>query len=357
MPSLDPPFGAIPETPEDLTPTWLATVLTRHGFSAAIDSIEFRSPPTSSLTAEVLRVIPRFHDETTGVTPPLLWKRSAQDAARRAAFQADYATEVAFYRDIAPDLDISIPRCLAAAYEEKSGAHLLLLEDRSPPTAVDFVRGISADETRTTLRELARLHASSWAKPPPQALPAHPIEDQPSPADESRTSDTAYLSEHTDEHAAQRARQYRSALPHLRSTLADGPQTLIHGDTHPANILLPATGGARPCLVDWQLSGLGAPILDVARYLVLALAIEERRASERELLAYYLEQLQTHRDPYDPARAERDYRTASLLQWGWALDLLRHESIWDQDTRDAMPTLVKRAAAAFDDAASNLDLP
>lgn len=308
------------------------------------------------MTSELLRVVPRFQDETTGVTPALIWKRSAQDSERRATFQADYATEIAFYRDIAPDLDVSRPRCLAAAYEEKSGAHLLLLEDRSPPTGGDYVDGISSDEAKTIVHELARLHAGGWAKSPPQALPVHPIEDRSLLTDEHRALETAYLTEHTDQHAAQRTQQYRSELPQLRSTLTAGPLTFIHGDAHPANMLLPFPGSARPCLVDWQRCGFGAPLLDIARFLVLALTVEERRASEQELLSSYIEQLHAGGAAYDPARAERDYRIASLLQWGWALDHLRHESIWDRDTRATMPTLVKRAAAAFDDATSQLGL-
>ena len=355
MPSLDPPFDVIPATPKDLTATWLATILTRHGFSAAVEAIEFQPLEASSLTSELLRIVPRFQDETTGVTPALLWKRSADDADRRALFRGGYAAEVAFYREVAPVLDVSVPRCFAAAYEEESGAHVLLLEDLTSSTGGDFVHGISPGEAEGVLREFARLHAARWIRPTVAAGPTGQSEETRSFVDQDAPLSAAYLAEHVDGHAAERTRRYGDEVSGLRASLAAGPQAFIHGDAHPANVLLPRTAGARPRLVDWQSSGIGAPLLDVARFLVLALTVEDRRRSEQALLSSYLEELEARGGRYEVAAAARDYRMASVLQWGWAVELLRHESLWDRDTRAAMPTLVRRAAAAFDDATAELD--
>ena len=355
MPSLDPPFDVIPATPKDLTATWLATILTRHGFSAAVEAIEFQPLEASSLTSELLRIVPRFQDETTGVTPALLWKRSADDADRRALFRGGYAAEVAFYREVAPVLDVSVPRCFAAAYEEESGAHVLLLEDLTSSTGGDFVHGISPGEAEGVLREFARLHAARWTRPMVAAGPTGQSEETRSFVDQDAPLSTAYLAEHVDGHAAERTRRYGDEVAGLRASLAAGPQAFIHGDAHPANVLLPRTAGARPYLVDWQSSNVGAPLLDVARFLVLALTIEARRGFEQALLSSYLEELQAGGAHYDGTAAAGDYRAASALQWGWAVELLRHEALWDRDTKAATPTLVRRVAAAFDDATAELD--
>jgi aminoglycoside phosphotransferase (APT) family kinase protein len=349
LPTLDPPFGVIPTTPDELTRTWLATILTRYGFSAAVEAIEFRLPSASSLSSEILRVIPRFQDETTGVTPALLWKRSADDQRRREAFERGYAAEVEFYREIASRIDVSVPRCLAAAYEQETGAHVLLLEDLAPSTPGDFIQGISSDEAKLTLREFARLHAARWTDvAAPQGSTGNLVGHQVFVEQHAALS-APYLTEHVDNRAPERTRRYADEEAEHLAVLAAGPQTFIHGDAHPANVIFPHSSTARPHLVDWQRSRVDAPLRDVARFLILALSTEERRAHEQALLSNYLDQLRANGSSYDAPNAARDYRIASTLEWGWAVAFVRHESIWDRDTRAVMPMLVKRIAAAFDD--------
>jgi len=343
-------------TPDELTRTWLATILTRYGFSAAVEAIEFRLPRASSLSSEMLRVIPRFQDETTGVTPALLWKRSANDHLRREVFEPGYAAEVEFYREIAPRIDVSVPRCLAAAYERETGAHVLLLQDLAPSTPNDFIQGISSEEAAFTLREFARLHAAHWTdgamlQGSTEALAGHQMFVKP-----HASLSAAYLTEHVDGRAIERTRRYADEEAAHLAALAAGPQTFIHGDAHPANVIFPQSSTARPHLIDWQHSRVDAPLRDIARFLIFSLSTEERRAHEQALLSNYLDQLRTNGASYDAPSAARDYRIASNLEWGWAVAFVRHKSIWDRDTRAVMPILVKRIAAAFDDVTLERDL-
>jgi aminoglycoside phosphotransferase (APT) family kinase protein len=349
MPTLEPPGGVIPDGPDQLTATWLGVILTRHGFSAAIEAIEFRPLEVSPLTSEILRVVPRFQDETTGVAPPLLWKRSGADPERRAAFRRGYATEVEFYREIAPRMDISVPRCFAAAYDEASGAHVLLLEDLGPGGAGDFLAGVPPDRAEAVLRELARLHAARWTQSVARQ-PADSFARLKPFVEEYASVSNVFLTEHVDDRVASRTHRYADEVANLFSVLSAGPQALTHGDAHAANVIFPTSAGARPYLIDWQGCRVDAPLRDVARFLQLGLTIEDRQAHEEELLSGYLAQLDALGVHYEAAAAARDYRTASMLQWGWAVVFFRHEPIWDRDTRAAMPTLVRRAAAAFDDA-------
>ena len=51
----------------------------------------------------------------------------------------------------------------------------------------------------------------------------------------------------------------------IAEALADMPSGLIHGDFHPANILVSGGGsGVRVCPVDWELAGRGPLLLDLA---------------------------------------------------------------------------------------------
>ena len=354
MPSLDPPGGVIPTTTAELTPTWLATVLTRHGFSAAVESIDFRPIEASPLTSELLRVVPRFQDETTGVAPPLLWKRSSDDPARRAAFQRGYAAEVHFYREIAPTVEVSAPRCFAAAYDDSSGDHVLLIEDLSPGVPGSLIDGVSPDQASRVLTELALLHSSGWTVPSSPKRPEHFAHLRPF-VERYEPVSTPYLSDAVDDRAGDRTRRYAAEVGELFSSLSAGPQTRVHGDAHPGNVIFAASRRGRPFLVDWQGSSMDAPLRDVARFLQLGLTIDDRRRHEEALLAGYRAQLSANGADYDPEAATRDYLIASQLQWGWAVIFFRLESTWDAATRAAMPALVRRAAAAFDDATEWLE--
>jgi len=337
LPSLDPPFGAIPDSPEELSVTWLASVLSRFGFSSAIDAVEFGSTEGTSLTSEVLRVVPRFRDETTGVAPALLWKRSAGEPARRETFAQGYATEVAFYREVAAGLGGVTPRCFCAAFDEGSAAHVLLLEDLSPAVPADLGAGLSAEQVRGVLGELARVHAIGWGE----------MGDGRSSHRELASEPRGPLDGGSDVADGARTRRFREMGPALRAVLAGGPQTLIHGDVQPSNVVL--AEGRRPRLVDWQCSRVDAPMRDVARLLVLGMTVEERRAHERDLVSGYLDALAELGVRYEAEVAAEGFRAASMLEWGSVVALHGQERWWDADTRLGVATLVERAAATFDD--------
>ena len=99
------------------------------------------------------------------------------------------------------------------------------------------------------------------------------------------------------------------------------PQCLLHGDAHVGNLYLDAAG--RPCLVDWQLVQRGPWCLDVGYHLGCTLGTEERRRSESDLLAHYLDRL--HAEGGDAPSCDEARRGIALgLVYGfylWAITL------------------------------------
>jgi len=73
---------------------------------------------------------------------------------------------------------------------------------------------------------------------------------------------------------------------------AAGPQTLLHGDPHPGNTY--ALPDGRLGFYDWQLVRSGSWVHDVGYFLVSGLAVDDRRAHERDLLGGYLSALARH---------------------------------------------------------------
>tara|TARA_Y100000588_G_scaffold385316_1_gene478366 strand:+ start:2675 stop:3745 length:1071 start_codon:yes stop_codon:yes gene_type:complete len=355
MASLDPPFGTIPTSPDEMTITWLSTIFTKHGFSAGIEALDFRPIDNPSLSSELLRIVTRVQDETTGVAPPLIWKRSSRTSSLRKEFGSCYETEVHFYKKFAHEIDVSVPRCFAAAYCEDTDEHVLLLEDMTPKAADNQTEDILIKYTEGVLRELVQLHAACWSVPSaPRSIDT--FVNMKSFVTESAIFSSPYLNKHVDRHSASRSKYLENHISDLLSALSSGPQTLTHGDVQIANIIFPRRSTARPYFIDWQNCQINNPLRDIARFLILNFTIENRRKYEEDIIAIYHTALKELGFNYKSDTATRDYRLASILEWYWVMNFSRYELYWDLKTRSRMPILARRTSAAFDDAKRWLEL-
>ena len=99
--------------------------------------------------------------------------------------------------------------------------------------------------------------------------------------------------------------------------MGDGPPTLLHGDVHAGNVYHVA--GGEGGLLDWQLALRGCWALDVSYLLTSALTPEDRRATERGLLAGYLERLRASGvdapEPDDAWVRHRQHALYGVMMW------------------------------------------
>lgn len=199
-------------------------------------------------------------------------------------------TEVRFYRNMRPTLDMRAPRAHYTGIDETTGRSLIIMDDVDS----DGGRFLSAHQPyspatcRDALAQLARLHAATWADeawdvdwlapriaPMAQMLPTdglqallddgRGVEVEPGLLDAGRL---------------QRAMVTTATLP---------PTCVIHGDTHSGNAYLDADG--RACWLDWQITQRGHWSTDVSYHIASVLDIEDRRAHEQALLRGYLDEL------------------------------------------------------------------
>ncbi len=243
-----------------------------------------------------------------------------------------YLTEARFYRDIRPELDLEIPRTFGSIYDARSRQFAILMEDlrlrgaRFPNTTMK----IPVAQVRALVTLLARLHARYWQSPRfdgelawvptrlrggmfpvfdgiGRELIRYQVESHPFKqrllAPLERSVDALW-----------------EALWRSQRTLAAGPQTLLHGDTHIGNAyLLPdGTGG----FYDWQLMVRGHWANDLAYLLCSGLAAEVRRQHERGLIDHYLATLADSGvdDPPTAQAAWECYRLAAI--WGLVIGWL-----------------------------------
>lgn len=111
------------------------------------------------------------------------------------------------------------------------------------------------------------------------------------------------------------------------------PWTLVHGDFHPANMMVAKDptqeGGFDLVLLDWEAVGVGSGPQELGQFMISHAKPEHRRAMEGDALAAYYEALVqglTRRgvsaaDHPTLAQVTREYVVGGLGRWAWLYPL------------------------------------
>jgi aminoglycoside/choline kinase family phosphotransferase len=337
--------GQVPGGPGDITPEWLTGVLREGGhLPEGVVSAVALEPIAADrgFTGVVSRIRPTY-DGAAGAPASLVAKlptarrespsayRLAQgisaEAARRHFERC--ATEVAFYREVAPDGGCAVPRVYHAVTDPERLSIVLLLEDLSAGTDGDGLAGCTPAQAKALLEAVAPLHARMWQRPAPGwAAPfvTDPLANQQSYA--SRVE--PFLARHGPALSPEVRGLLRRLQSNYAAVLAElnrTPHTLMHGDLHLDNVVFfddPDTD--RPAVVlDWQGVRRGPAAVDVASMLFEALNADDRREAEEWLLRHYLALLSVNGVAnYSLGQLRKDCRLALLCQVvgkvGWLAD-------------------------------------
>jgi hypothetical protein len=202
-----------------------------------------------------------------------------------------YETEVAFYRDLAPTVDVSRPRCHFAVVEPGTADAVLVMEDLSPAEPGDQIAGCTTAQAELAIDEAAKLHGPRWADP---ALAELGWLNRDAFGDGSGPMLPMAWDSFVE--------RYRGGLhpvtletgAELVGLLAVEPdrppsvRTAVHSDFRLDNMLFATAAGGRPLtVVDWQTVQLGTGVHDVAYFLGNAFDPDVRRSCERALVARY----------------------------------------------------------------------
>ena len=279
--------------PRSVTPEWLTDVL-QGARAIAGGSVVVSVRPTPIGTGQIGDNVRYALDYAGPAGPATVVCKfgSSNPASAAAGIQMHlYESEVAFYRDLAGTLDVTVPRCFFAAVEHGTANVVVVMEDQSPAVPGDQIAGCTVDQARFAMDEAAKLHGPRWGDPELTGLGWLDRGAQ--------NGDVATVLPLIWESFVER---YRSSLDPV--TLDIGPQigelvalvnedrsharTVVHGDYRLDNMLFGTPEGGRPLtVVDWQTIGLGPGPRDVAYFLGNALKPDIRRSCERSLLARY----------------------------------------------------------------------
>ncbi|MGZ5911791.1 MAG: phosphotransferase [Reyranella sp.] len=234
--------------------------------------------------------------------------------------------EVAFYGEIGPRSPPHlVPRCFDAAWDEETKGWHLVLEDLSESHAMptEWPLPPTMAQCQAILGTLARFHAAWWDDPRLGISIGSWID--PATYAERFQGFAAHFAAFADcvgdRLSGERYDLYRRVLdaaPRLFAPRYHSHRnvTLIHGDAHVWNFLLPKdaqSGDTR--LLDWDSWRIGVATADLANMMAMHWSPELRRLRERPLLDLYLAALLAEGvGGYDRAALDDDYRLSVLLQ-------------------------------------------
>ena len=177
--------------------------------------------------------------------------------------------EALFYRNLADDIRIDIPKIYHIAIHEDDFE--IIMEDLGNDHRETF-DDLSTDQIKRSLVSVATLHAIYWNHDILEQTWLHPISDGSRESRNenltsiSRAIDILQTSRHDVSYSLACARRLQHVFPSSPTTLPlPRPITLVHGDFHSNNLHF---SDNRVVVFDWQLAGKGTPTMDVANLLV-----------------------------------------------------------------------------------------
>jgi len=255
----------LPRSIDEVSTDWLSAQL-----SSGIEAFSVESLGGGYMS-DVYRL--RFDDRS------LVVKFSSTSTERRELARRfrSHEKEHAFYRVLAPRLDVRTPHCFFN-YLDEQGHFVLGLEDLASgtlPIEVGF------EVAREAVISLARLHGSHWGSAPAMAPTLFPAFEAAAEDLQSSGTETLFASQLISAYA-------RNSMDYLPIFLAQ-PQVLSHMDFRPNNL---ARTDSELIVFDWGEFCMAPPGFDLAYFMVTGISADNRSCWEHQLLQTYLETLQ-----------------------------------------------------------------
>jgi hypothetical protein len=343
----------LPRHLDEVTPAWLSDELALKYPGLVVRDFEVLETKNSHTTKLRVRLDLNDIGHEAGLPEQVCLK--ANWSGLRTGLIAE--REARFYHLIGQGLACPVPRSWFADWDgDGNGNGLVVMEDLTTSAgtfgASDDHLGV--DRVADGLASLAVIHGALWGDPRLDAFdwlaPSMGTDNDTEQVIEYweyiwfNLGDPDYqrvvpgwVYDHPErmQHVLDELSAFELALP--------GPRGLVHGDSHQGNSFL--RGNGERVWVDWQLVRKGSPWRDVCYFLVSSLTVEERRASDRELVEDYRQRLLATGADGVPARDEA-WRQFTLWPAYGTQAWLGNINQWGQRNGVAM---VERHFAAAED--------
>ncbi len=289
----------VPIRLDELDAGVLTALLRRHdpGFDAEV--IDVRATPigaSSGFLGQLRRLELTY--ATTGSTKAvrprtLVAKAPTEDAGgRQVGTMLDvWARESRFFAELAPTIDVRVPRCFANEGDRSTQQWLLLLEDAGDTEAPTQADGATLDQAAAALTEIAKLHRQFLRRRPTGWLPGldrGPLDALQHNVQAAVEPFAGRFGDLLPAGGADALRHFAPRLAGWAAEEAQRPLTMVHADYRLDNLIVRREGaGSRVTVLDWQTTLMGAGEMDLASFLVTSLGVEDRRRWEDELIEQY----------------------------------------------------------------------
>ena len=320
-------------TPEGLTDSWLSSVL----------GSDVRVRDSRRIGDGLVGMNIRLELDSDGSVPAsLIAKLPSPDLVSRATGIAlrNYEREVCFYLEIAPTVDIRVPRCHHAEWHAATGDLVLLMEDLAPAVQGNQITGCHPDQARTAVLELAKLHGPRWGD---ERLDGLEWLSRRSPTDGQQlgmlwfmfrpgfmNTYGRYLSPEAEEMIGRFG-------PRISTWIGerDPANTVTHGDYRLDNLMFAGPAGGSPvAAVDWQTPAHGLGITDVSYFLGAGVLPVQRREIERGLVDDYGQALADYGIAVDGDELWRQYRRDAYA--GVVMSVIASQIVGSNERSEAM---------------------
>jgi hypothetical protein len=309
----------------DLTPAWFAEVLGRD--VTDVDVLDHHSGTTG-----------RAHVALRGArgVPSTLFVKLAPFDETQRAFVTSVGMGIAearFYRDIAPEVPLRVPRVWFADFE---GERYVMVFEDLVANGCRFPHPKDADiefRARDIVEQLAPLHAQYWETPRFESggdlewLAGKGTGQAGGGAKFVKMAVDA-LGDRLDDAFHRLADVYLARNDDIVALWNAGPRTLVHGDPHMGNLFVDGRAGDRTGFLDWAMVGRSPGIRDIAYVLCNSIPADVRAPAERELVARWCAVLREHGIDIDDDDAWDQYRLFAVYSWVSATSTAGMGSKW-----------------------------
>ncbi len=279
---------------------WLDRVMRRNGVlsSAKVSGVAAADLGLGvGIMAEVSRLSIDYEKPETGAPASVISKFPTADptnlgVARALSF---YPREVAFYTKLARYSPIRTPRLFHAELDMADHSFVLLLEDLHGATLGDQITGLTPAQAEAAITAIGRLHGTWWGKVDSGEMTALFDFSDPQYGAAVQAGYQGFVgpalsnfSGCYSDYTKRTAEGLAAVAARVLKELSSSQRTFLHGDYRADNLLFgPSLGDDRIAAVDWQLSGRGGPLYDVAYLICNSVPTAYRQEAEQALLRRY----------------------------------------------------------------------
>jgi hypothetical protein len=317
-------MGMLPANESEITASWLTAALREGGALERGDVIRFASERVGEgigLLGRLARLRIEY-DGADATAPPTVIAKFPTEIPENleiARIYGFYDRECNFYEKLSDKTPLRVPHCY---YQTRRAvdSFVLLLEDMAPARLGDQLQGSSAEDATRAILALAEHHAAFWG----QTDAFDFLVDYHAP-DQCAILEGAYrksypptleaYAEHFTAETRDATRKLSDRAPAMVERNKNRPLTVCHGDFRADNVFYDGVpGGAQVAVCDWQISGRGNGLFDVAYHLTQSVTPAVRSEIERPVLDAYLRTLREHGiEDYSTDQAWSDYREAAMF--------------------------------------------